>query len=72
LYLLNAAAADPEGARAQAIGAATALTAPPGYSQLGQIFSSVLDPIMAYQRANVNSPGNPYTYRPKSSYSVVN
>ena len=72
LYSLNQAAADPEGISAQAVGAATALTAPPAYSQLGQVFADVLAPFGQYMNARNNSPGSPYTYRPTSSGKVVN
>lgn len=72
LYSLNQAAADPEGISAQAVGAATALTAPPAYSQLGQVFADVLAPFGQYMAARNNSPGAPYSYRPASSGKVVN
>lgn len=71
LYSLNQAAADPEGIAAQATGAATALTAPPQYSQLGQVFADVLAPFTQYVSARQNSPGAPYTYRASSSGKVV-
>ena len=72
LYALNNAAADPQGAAANAVGAATALAAPPAYSQMGQMFSDVLAPLSAYQQAKLNSAGGGYTYRPASSGRVVN
>lgn len=71
LYALNQAAADPEGIAAQATGAATALTAPPQYSELGQIFANVMAPLNSYVSARQNSPGTPYSYRPASSGKVV-
>lgn len=62
LYSLNQAAADPEGIKARAIGEATSLTAPPAFSPLGDLFSSVLAPFAMYQQANMNSPGGGYKY----------
>lgn len=72
LYSLNQSAADPEGAQANAVGAATSLTAPPAYSDLGRVFASVMDPIAAFAKAKQNSPGAAYSYKPTSSYKVVN
>lgn len=72
LYALNQAAADPEGAAANAIGAATALAAPPTYSPLGQVFADVLSNLSAFQSARANSAGPSYSYKPSSSYKVVN
>lgn len=72
LYSLNLAAADPEGIKARAIGEATSLAAPQAVSPLGDLFASVLAPYAAYQQANMNSPGRPYSYNgPGSSGSVV-
>lgn len=72
LYSLNQAAADPEGIAAQATGAATALTAPPQYSELGQVFANVLAPFANYMGARNNSAGTPYSYQMKSSGKVIN
>lgn len=55
LYSLNQAAADPQGAAANAVGAATALTAPPAYSELGNLFTSTLGGLDAYNRAKMNA-----------------
>lgn len=72
LYSLNQAAADPEGIAAQATGAATALTAPPAYSELGQVFANVLAPLNSYMSARQNSAGAPFSYRMSSSGKVIN
>ena len=72
LYSLNQAAADPEGIAAQATGAATALAAPPQYSELGQVFANVLAPFSNYVSARNNSAGTPFSYRMSSSGKVIN
>lgn len=61
LYSLNEASADPMGVNAQAIGASTALVAPPTYSPLGQLFTAALQPFMNYQQSAANSPTRSYT-----------
>jgi hypothetical protein len=71
LYALNLAAADPEGAAANATGAATALAAPPAYSPLGEVFANVLNNLNAFQSARANAAGPAYSYTPSSSYKVV-
>jgi hypothetical protein len=60
LYSLNEASADPMGVNAQAIGASTALVAPPTYSPLGQLFTAALQPFMNYQQSSANAPSRTY------------
>lgn len=67
LYSLNEASADPMGVNAQAIGASTALVAPPTYSPLGQLFSSALQPFLNYQQTASNSPTRNYA----SPYNTI-
>lgn len=62
LYALNQSAADPQGALAQATGAATSLAAPAATSPLGNLFASVLAPFAAYKQANANAAPAPYNY----------
>ncbi len=67
LYALNQSAADPEGIMTRATGAATALNAPPQYSQLGQLFNSALAPYALYRESLANSAGPAYRYPGASS-----
>jgi hypothetical protein len=67
LYALNQSAADPEGIMTRATGAATALAAPPQFSQLGQLFSTALAPYALYRESLANSAGAPYRYPGQSS-----
>ena len=59
LYALNQSAADPQGINAQAIGAATAIAAPSSVSPIGDVFSGVIGPYVAFQNARQNSAGAP-------------
>lgn len=68
LYSINEASADPMGINAQAIGASTALVAPPTYSPLGQLFTAALQPFMNFQQSSASSPTRTYT----SPYSNTN
>lgn len=61
LYSLNESSADPAGINAQAIGASTALVAPPTYSPLGELFTAVLQPFMNYQQSSSNTATKTYT-----------
>lgn len=60
LYSINEASADPMGVNAQAVGASTALVAPPQYSPLGQIFASALQPFANYAQSAGTSPSRQY------------
>ncbi len=73
LYSLNEASADPMGVNAQAIGASTALVAPPTYSPLGQLFQSALQPFLNYSQQSNNSPTRNYTspYNTTGSGKVI-
>jgi hypothetical protein len=67
LYALNQSAADPEGILTRATGAATALAAPPQFSQLGQLFSTALAPYATYRESLANSAGPAYRYPGQSA-----
>ncbi len=69
LYSLNQLAADPQGALANATGAATALAAPAATSPLGDLFASVLAPYAQYKQASANAAPAPYKYNFGSSSS---
>lgn len=60
LYSLNEASADPMGVNAQAVGASTALVAPPTYSPLGQLFTAALQPFMNFQQSSSTAPTRSY------------
>ncbi|MEP6827745.1 MAG: hypothetical protein ABJA10_06695 [Aestuariivirga sp.] len=75
LFGLNTTANDPEGIAAQATASASSIPAPVPTTSLGQVFSSVLQPISSFQTANMNSIP-PYGYggqsgrAPGSSYRI--
>lgn len=75
LYGMNAVAANPEAAMAQAQAQATALAAPQSYSPLGQVFESFLHNAGAFNQANRNSVNpmsfnsGPRLYNPSGSGS---
>lgn len=73
LYSLNEASADPMGVNAQAVGASTALVAPPTYSPLGQLFTAALQPFINYQQTSSNAPTRNYRspYTTTGSGSVI-
>jgi len=73
LYSINEASADPMGVNAQAIGASTALVAPPTYSPLGQLFTAALQPFINYQQTSSNAPTRTYTspYNTAGSGKVI-
>jgi hypothetical protein len=60
LYALNLASADPQAINAQAIGSATTLTAPKSISDIGRVFDSFLEPVVAYRTARANAAPAPY------------
>lgn len=57
LYSMNTASADPSAIAARAAGEATALAAPQAYSELGQIFNSVIGSLGNYAQAASNTRG---------------
>jgi len=73
LYSLNEASADPMGVNAQAVGASTALVAPPTYSPLGQLFTAALQPFINYQQTSSNAPTRNYSspYNTTGSGKVI-
>ena len=73
LYSLNEASADPMGVNAQAVGASTALVAPPTYSPLGQLFTAALQPFINYQNTASNAPTRSYSspYNTTGSGKVI-
>lgn len=73
LYSINEASADPMGVNAQAVGASTALVAPPTYSPLGQLFTAALQPFINYQQTSSNAPTRTYRspYTTNGSGSVI-
>lgn len=64
LYSMNASTADPSAIAARAAGEATALAAPQAYSELGQIFQSILAPVSAYASSAQNSRGGLFNQNP--------
>lgn len=73
LYSINEASADPMGVNAQAVGASTALVAPPTYSPLGQLFTAALQPFINYQQTSSSAPTRTYKspYTTNGSGSVI-
>lgn len=67
LYSINEASADPMGVNAQAVGASTALVAPPQYSPLGQIFVNALQPFANTMSGLQSNPSRNYV----SNYSTT-
>lgn len=57
LYSMNTSTADPSAIAARAAGEATALAAPQSYSELGQIFNSVIGSLGNYAQAASNTRG---------------
>lgn len=60
LYGLNDSIADPDALSTQLTGRLSALKAPQAVSPIGQVFASMVDPVIAYNRARANSPGPAY------------
>lgn len=60
LYGLNDSIADPDALSTQLTGRLSALQAPNAVSPIGQVFASIVDPVIAYNRARANSPGPAY------------
>lgn len=56
LYSLNTSSTDPSAIAARAIGEASAFAAPPTTSRMGELFGSVLAPLVSYARADAYSP----------------
>lgn len=70
LYSINQSAADPAGVSAQAIGQASAISAPKALSPLGQVFASVLQPIGVYNKADATSMSPQLPWNKNAGFSA--